>query len=99
MAPVLPGSTLRDHWPSFMQPHAGVTSLNSRSALPVLVKMNSQFTSSSPFTLPKSITGRANWIFGPEDVDGGTGTLAEAGGPAVAFSAAWPSREAAGLVP
>src|SRR5438552_1734329 len=64
MTPVLPGSTLCDHSPAVVQPQEGCTAVNTSTASPVLVKINSCLTGSPALTLPKSYTGVSKTILG-----------------------------------
>src|SRR5438094_9875611 len=64
MTPVLPGSTLCDHSPAVVQPQEGCTAVNTRTASPVLVKINSCLPGSPALTLPKSYTGVSKTILG-----------------------------------
>src|ERR1041384_7006040 len=75
--PLLPGSTVLDHSPAAVQPQVGCTLLIASVWLPTLVKKNSCLTTSPPFTLPKSNSGVANRIRGPDTTEGATATAAE----------------------
>ena len=62
MTPVLPGSTLCDHSPAVVQPQEGCTAVNTSTASPVLVKINSCLTGSPALSDgPPRYSGRMNW--------------------------------------
>ena len=66
MLPVLPDSTYRDHSPAVVQPHDACTLLISSMELPTLVKTYVYLTTAPPLIWPKSYSGVANCIFGPD---------------------------------
>src|SRR5450759_330698 len=66
MLPVLPGSTCLVHSPAVVQPQEVCTAVTSSIRAPTLVNTYVYLTTSPPLIWPKSYTGVAKRIFGPE---------------------------------